>query len=84
LGPQRVQAVMMPYHYTADISKQDAAEQADMLGVHYDVMPIEPMVEAFMGTLAESFAGTERDTTEENLQSRCRGVLLMAISNKKG
>ncbi|MDN3521485.1 NAD+ synthase [Halomonas ramblicola] len=84
LGPQRVQAVMMPYHYTADISRQDAAEQARMLGVHYEVMPIEPMVEAFMDTLAESFEGTRRDTTEENLQSRCRGVLLMAISNKKG
>jgi NAD+ synthase (glutamine-hydrolysing) len=84
LGPQRVHEVMMPYHYTADISKQDAAEQARLLGVDYEVMPIEPMVEAFMNTLAESFAGTERDTTEENLQSRCRGVLLMAISNKKG
>lgn len=84
LGPQRVQAVMMPYHYTADISRQDAAEQAELLGVHYEIMPIEPMVEAFMGTLAESFAGTDQDTTEENLQSRCRGVLLMAISNKKG
>ena len=84
LGPQRVQAVMMPYHYTADISKEDAAQQAEMLGVHYEVMPIEPMVEAFMGTLAKTFEGTERDTTEENLQSRCRGVLLMAISNKKG
>ncbi|SFU91310.1 NAD+ synthase [Halomonas korlensis] len=84
LGPQRVHAVMMPYHYTADISRQDAAEQAKLLGVEYEVMPIEPMVEAFMDTLSESFAGTERDTTEENLQSRCRGVLLMAISNKKG
>ncbi|WP_447554078.1 NAD+ synthase [Vreelandella sp. EE22] len=84
LGHQRVQAVMMPYRYTADISKQDAAAQADMLGVEYSVMPIEPMVEAFTQTLSESFAGTERDTTEENLQSRCRGVLLMAISNKKG
>ncbi|SDK20791.1 NAD+ synthase [Billgrantia gudaonensis] len=84
LGAQRVQAVMMPYHYTADISRQDAAEQARLLGVHYQVLPIEPMVEAFMETLADTFAGTERDTTEENLQSRCRGVLLMAISNKKG
>ncbi|MFP4138877.1 MAG: NAD+ synthase, partial [Halomonas sp.] len=84
LGPQRVQAVMMPYHYTADISKEDAAEQAEMLGVHYEVLPIESMVEAFMTTLAGVFEGTERDTTEENLQSRCRGVLLMAISNKKG
>ncbi|WP_163558494.1 NAD+ synthase [Halomonas sp. NO4] len=84
LGPQRVQAMMMPYHYTADISRQDAAEQARLLGVHYEVLPIEPMVEAFMETLADTFAGTTRDTTEENLQSRCRGVLLMAISNKKG
>lgn len=84
LGPQRVHAVMMPYHYTADISREDAAEQAKLLGVSYDILPIEPMVEAFTATLAESFAGTERDTTEENLQSRCRGVLLMAISNKKG
>ncbi|WP_192035995.1 NAD+ synthase [Halomonas sp. YLGW01] len=84
LGPERVHAVMMPYHYTADISKADAAEQAKLLGVGYEVMPIAPMVESFMDTLAESFAGTERDTTEENLQSRCRGVLLMAISNKKG
>ncbi|SHM15582.1 NAD+ synthase [Vreelandella subglaciescola] len=84
LGPQRVQAVMMPYHYTADISREDAAQQAGMLGVHYEVLPIEPMVDAFMGTLAGVFAGTERDTTEENLQARCRGVLLMAISNKKG
>ncbi len=84
LGPQRVHAVMMPYRYTADISQADAAEQARLLGVHYEVLPIEPMVDAFMATLAETFAGTERDTTEENLQSRCRGVLLMAISNKKG
>nr|CDQ37510.1 Glutamine-dependent NAD(+) synthetase [Virgibacillus halodenitrificans] len=84
LGPERVQAVMMPYHYTADISKADAAAQAELLGVHYEVMPIAPMVEAFTATLEESFAGTERDTTEENLQSRCRGVLLMALSNKKG
>ena len=84
LGPQRVQAVMMPYRYTADISKEDAAEQAKLLGVGYEVLPIEPMVEAFMTTLAGTFAGTERDTTEENLQSRCRGVLLMAISNKTG
>lgn len=84
LGPQRVHAVMMPYHYTADISREDAAEQAKLLGVNYEVLPIAPMVESFIETLAESFAGTQRDTTEENLQSRCRGVLLMALSNKKG
>ncbi|MFC3284183.1 NAD+ synthase [Litchfieldella rifensis] len=84
LGPQRVHAVMMPYHYTAEISKEDAAAQAGMLGVHYEVLPIASIVEACDETLAESFAGTPRDTTEENLQSRVRGVLLMAISNKKG
>ncbi|WP_110687743.1 NAD+ synthase [Salinicola aestuarinus] len=84
LGPDRVHAVMMPYHYTAEISQADAAEQARMLGVGYEVMPIAPMVEAFSATLAESFDGLDADTTEENLQSRVRGVLLMAISNKKG
>lgn len=84
LGPDRVHAVMMPYHYTAEISQADAAEQAKMLGVGYEVMPIAPMVEAFTETLAESFSGLAADTTEENLQSRVRGVLLMAISNKKG
>ncbi|WP_110654111.1 NAD+ synthase [Salinicola halimionae] len=84
LGPERVHAVMMPYHYTAEISQADAAEQAKMLGVGYEVMPIAPMVEAFTATLAESFDGLAADTTEENLQSRVRGVLLMAISNKKG
>lgn len=84
LGPDRVHAVMMPYHYTAEISQADAAEQARMLGVGYEVMPIAAMVEAFTETLAESFIGLAEDTTEENLQSRVRGVLLMAISNKKG
>jgi len=84
LGPERVHAVMMPYHYTAEISQADAAEQAKMLGVGYEVMPIVPMVEAFTATLAQSFEGLAADTTEENLQSRVRGVLLMAISNKKG
>ncbi|MDW5376200.1 NAD+ synthase [Halomonas sp. HP20-15] len=84
LGPDRVQAVMMPYRYTAQISRDDAAEQARLLGVHYESLPIASMVEAANATLAESFAGAPEDTTEENLQSRCRGVLLMAISNKKG
>ncbi|WFF40894.1 NAD+ synthase [Salinicola endophyticus] len=84
LGADRVHAVMMPYHYTAEISRADAAEQAQLLGVGYEVMPIAPMVEAFAATLADSFSGLGADTTEENLQSRVRGVLLMAISNKKG
>jgi len=84
LGASRVEAVMMPYHYTAEISIHDAAEQATNQGVTYRVLPIAPMVEAFLDTLAPVFAGMARDTTEENLQARCRGVLLMALSNKNG
>jgi NAD+ synthase (glutamine-hydrolysing) len=84
LGADRVEAVMMPFRYTSDLSKNDAADQASRMGVRYSSIGIEPMYEAFMGALAEEFAGTKRDTTEENLQARCRGVLLMAISNKKG
>ena len=84
LGPERVEAVMMPFRYTSQMSLDDAEAEANRLGVRYSVLPIEPMYEAFMGVLAEEFAGTEKDTTEENLQARCRGVMLMAISNKKG
>ena len=84
LGAERVEAVMMPFRYTSDLSKNDAAEQARRLGVRYGSISIEPMYEAFMSALRDEFAGTSRDTTEENLQARCRGVLLMAISNKKG
>ena len=84
LGAERVEAVMMPFRYTSDLSKNDAAEQARRMGVRYSSISIEPMYEAFMAQLAEEFAGTKRDTTEENLQARCRGVVLMAISNKKG
>jgi len=84
LGAEQVEAVMMPYHYTAQISLEDAEAEARALGVRYSVLPIAPMVEAFQQTLAGEFAGLGRDTTEENLQARCRGNLLMAISNKKG
>ena len=84
LGADRVEAVMMPFRYTSDLSKNDAAEQARRMGVRYSSISIEPMYEAFMTQLAAEFVGTKRDTTEENLQARCRGVLLMAISNKKG
>ena len=84
LGAERVEAVMMPYHYTAEISIHDAAEQATTQGVAYRTLPIAPMVEKFMETLAPVFEGTARDTTEENLQARCRAVLLMALSNKSG
>lgn len=84
LGADRVEAVMMPFRYTSDLSKNDAEEEASRLGVRYSSISIEPMYEAFMAALADEFAGRERDATEENLQARCRGVLLMAISNKKG
>ncbi|EAT11145.1 NAD+ synthase [Bermanella marisrubri] len=84
LGKERVQAIMMPFKYTSQMSLHDAEDEANRLGVEYKVMPIEPMFDAFMGTLADEFEGTKVDTTEENLQSRCRGVLLMAMSNKKG
>ena len=83
LGADRVQAVMMPFKYTADISVADAGEQAALMGVEYDVISIEPIYDMFMSGLLEQFEGTKIDTTEENLQARCRGVLLMSISNKK-
>lgn len=84
LGAERVRAVMMPYRYTAQISLDDAEEEAKTLGVHYSVLSIAPMVEAFSATLTDTFAGMAADKTEENLQARSRGVLLMAISNKLG
>lgn len=83
IGPERVEAVMMPSRYTADMSVEDATEQAKSLGVEYRIISIEPLFNTFLESLAEEFAGTEPDVTEENLQARCRGVLLMAISNKK-
>ena len=83
LGADRVQAVMMPFKYTADISVADAGEQAAIMGVEYDIISIEPIYEMFMAGLLGQFEGTKVDTTEENLQARCRGVLLMSISNKK-
>lgn len=84
LGPERVEAVMMPFRYTSKMSVEDAAEQASLQGVTHKVISIEPIYEAFMASLRDEFAGTRPDTTEENLQARCRGVLLMSISNKKG
>ncbi len=84
LGAERVHAVMMPSRYTADISLADAAAQARKLGVKYSVLSIERMFEATLETLREEFAGRKVDTTEENIQSRCRMLLLMGISNKTG
>jgi NAD+ synthase (glutamine-hydrolysing) len=82
LGAEAVQAVMMPYTYTSAMSLEDAAQQAELLGVSYKILPIAAMVEATTGTLSELFAGLPADATEENIQARCRGILLMAISNK--
>jgi NAD+ synthase (glutamine-hydrolysing) len=84
LGPERVEAVMMPFRYTSQMSVEDAAEQSRLQGVNHKVISIESIYDAFMASLQEEFAGTSVDTTEENLQARCRGVLLMSISNKKG
>jgi NAD+ synthase (glutamine-hydrolysing) len=84
LGKDRVTGVMLPYHYTASMSLEDAEEEAQLLDIEYQVYPIIPMVDSFMTSLEKAFAGTQRDTTEENLQARCRGTLLMALSNKLG
>jgi NAD+ synthase (glutamine-hydrolysing) len=84
LGPERVRAVMMPSQYTAQMSLDDAAQLAENLGVRCDVLPIKPAFDAFLATLAREFRGLPWDTTEENLQARIRGTLLMALSNKYG
>ncbi len=84
LGADRVHAVMMPSRYTSDMSLEDARQQATNLGVEYTVLSIESMFESTLTVLADLFAGLEQDSTEENIQARCRGVLLMAISNKLG
>jgi NAD+ synthase (glutamine-hydrolysing) len=84
LGAPAVQAVMMPYRYTADISIEDAEGQARRLGVDYRLLPIESLVSEANRALADLFAGLPADATEENIQARCRGLLLMAISNKTG
>jgi len=84
LGPNRVRAVMLPYRYTSSESLRDAAACANALGVQYDIVPIFEPVEAVERALAPLFAGRPRDLTEENIQSRARGLILMSISNKFG
>jgi NAD+ synthase (glutamine-hydrolysing) len=84
LGADKVRAVMMPSQYTADISWLDAREMAGKLGVRYDEIPIKPTFDAFLSSLAGEFRGLPWDTTEENIQARIRGTLLMALSNKYG
>jgi NAD+ synthase len=84
LGPERVHAVMLPYRFTAAESLRDAAACAKALGIRYDVAPIAEAVEGVERVLAPLFAGRPRDVTEENIQSRARGLILMSISNKFG
>ncbi len=84
LGPASVQAVMMPSPYTSQDSLEDAAAVADLLDIRYDIINIGPAMQAFETMLADQFAGTNSDITEENLQSRSRGLTLMALSNKFG
>ena len=84
LGKDKVHAVMMPSPYTAGISREDAREMARRLGVRYDEVSIRPEFECFKASLAPLFDGKPEDTTEENLQARIRGIMLMALSNKHG
>ncbi len=84
IGADRVEAVMMPSRHTTDMSLEDARAEAETLGVVYRVISIEPLFNAFLEGLREEFRGLAPDVTEENIQSRVRGVLLMAISNKTG
>jgi NAD+ synthase (glutamine-hydrolysing) len=84
LGAARVHAVMMPSRFTSSMSLEDAKAQAEALGVRYDVMSIEPLFETAIGVLAPVLGGLPPDATEENIQARCRGLLLMAVSNKLG
>jgi NAD+ synthase (glutamine-hydrolysing) len=84
LGANQVEAVMMPSRYTAEMSLEDAKSEAEALGVDYREIPIERPFAAFLQVLKESFAGLEPDVTEENIQARCRGIILMALSNKQG
>lgn len=84
IGADKVQAVMMPYTYTAQISVEDAAEQAKNMGITFGIAEINPIVNSFMQTLYPFFGDSPADTTEENLQARARGTLLMGLSNKFG
>jgi NAD+ synthase (glutamine-hydrolysing) len=84
LGAHRVHSVAMPSRYTSQMSKDDAAQQAALLNVEHSVISIEGMFDATLAALHDEFAGRAPDTAEENIQSRCRGVLLMGISNKTG
>ncbi|MFT6407021.1 MAG: NAD+ synthase (glutamine-hydrolyzing) [Arenicella sp.] len=84
LGAENVDVIMMPFRYTSDISQHDAQAQAEAQSINYHVVSIEPMYDAFVRQLAPLFGDRAEDTTEENIQARCRGLSLMAFSNKTG
>ncbi len=84
LGAEQVEVVLMPSRYTQGMSVEDAVLEAEALGVRHHTIAIEPAVQAFNQMLSPLFEGSQTDTTEENIQARCRGVLLMALSNKQG
>jgi len=84
LGADKVEAIMMPSPYTSDMSKEDAEAEARALGVQFESIDIGPLVDEYNRTLAPRFEGLQRDVTEENIQARIRGNLLMAVSNKSG
>ncbi|GAA4365569.1 NAD+ synthase [Kangiella marina] len=84
LGKEKVNAVMMPFKYTSSMSIEDAKEEAEALGIDFDIISIEPIYDAFIQQMSGQLEGTELDTTEQNIQARCRGTILMGLSNKFG
>ena len=84
IGAGKVRTFMMPFEYTSDMSVEDAAKLANNLGIKHSTIPIGQIYDSFSCSLEDEFSGKEKDITEENLQSRCRGVILMALSNKSG
>ena len=84
IGADNVRAVMMPFKFTSNMSQEDASEQAKMLGIRYDVLPIAPIYDSIVGQLDRIFGAADEGVAEENIQARCRGILLMAISNRTG
>ena len=84
IGPEKVRTFMLPFKFTSDMSVEDSEKLAVNLGIKHSVIPIGDIYESFADSLKDEFSGLEPDITEENLQSRCRGVILMALSNKSG
>ena len=84
IGADRVSVLLMPSRFTSNMSIEDAKAEAKALNIHYSIIEIEPIIDVFINSLAAEFSGLAKDVTEENLQARIRGVLLMAVSNKKG